>query len=116
MERSGSYGSRPEASNSNSGVTMPTLDDFLKNRDFIGAMTYLDFERESSVAAAVAGGGGGEGQHQGQWGSDDDRMRYYLWYGYCAFHAGNYEKALQASIDNGMDNGIGIGIRICLNI
>ena len=42
-------------------------------------MALLDFEKEKGEAS---------------W-SPEDFMRYYMWYGYSAFHASDYQKALE---------------------
>ena len=52
----------------------PVLSDFIKNRDFTGAMTLLEFERNT-----------GEGKD-----AEDDAM---MWLAYSAFHLGNFTKA-----------------------
>ncbi|RDD37735.1 Intraflagellar transport protein 56 [Trichoplax sp. H2] len=52
---------------------VPQLDDFLNKRDYTGAMTLLEFDR-----------GGGKG---------NDEVS--LWIAYCAFHLGDYKKAME---------------------
>ncbi|KAK4304383.1 hypothetical protein Pmani_023666 [Petrolisthes manimaculis] len=52
--------------------TLPKLEDFLKKRDFTGAITLLEFERNS--------------------GNSDNQTDQ--WIGYCAFHLGDYKTAL----------------------
>ncbi len=52
----------------------PVLSDFIKNRDFTGAMTLLEFERNT-----------GEGKD-----AEDNAM---MWLAYSAFHLGNFTKA-----------------------
>ncbi|XP_068237656.1 intraflagellar transport protein 56 [Palaemon carinicauda] len=51
---------------------LPKLEDFLTKRDFIGAITLLEFQRNS--------------------GNADDLTDQ--WIGYCAFHLGDYKRAL----------------------
>ena len=51
---------------------LPKLDDFLSKRDYMGAMSLLEFQRNS-----------GQGTDQTD-----------LWIGYCAFHVGDYKRAL----------------------
>ncbi|XP_040573268.1 LOW QUALITY PROTEIN: intraflagellar transport protein 56-like [Lepeophtheirus salmonis] len=63
------------SSSINSGANkkkIPTLDEFLSQRDYTGALSLLDFDRNS-----------------GKGGSDID-----LWMGYCAFHLGDYKRAM----------------------
>ncbi|KAK3853741.1 hypothetical protein Pcinc_039733 [Petrolisthes cinctipes] len=52
--------------------TLPKLEDFLKKRDFTGAITLLEFERNS----------GNSNEQTDQW------------IGYCAFHLGDYKRSL----------------------
>ena len=52
----------------------PQLVEYVKNRDYTGAIALLEFQRNS-----------GEG--------DGDTL---LWLGYCAFHLGEFRKALEA--------------------
>ncbi|QQP38190.1 Tetratricopeptide repeat domain 26 [Caligus rogercresseyi] len=51
---------------------IPTLEEFLSARDYTGALSLLEFDRNS-----------------GKGGSDID-----LWMGYCAFHLGDYKRAM----------------------
>ncbi|XP_069508808.1 intraflagellar transport protein 56 isoform X2 [Ambystoma mexicanum] len=55
------------------GRKIPKLEELLSLRDFTGAITLLEFQRQS-----------GEGDE------DSD-----LWTGYCAFHLGDYKRALE---------------------
>ncbi|CAM9246238.1 unnamed protein product [Ascophyllum nodosum] len=55
---------------------MPELGDYLKARDFTGAVTLLEFNRRS--------------------GEDDALEDTLMWLGYCAFHVGNYQRAIDA--------------------
>ncbi|CAM9313332.1 unnamed protein product, partial [Sphacelaria rigidula] len=55
---------------------MPELSDYIKARDFTGAVTLLEFNRRS--------------------GEEDSLEDTLMWLGYCAFHLGNYEKAIDA--------------------
>ncbi|KAG7491615.1 hypothetical protein MATL_G00005570 [Megalops atlanticus] len=57
----------------NKGKKTPRLEDYLNQRDYLGAITLLEFQR--SV---------GEGEE------DTD-----LWLGYCAFHLGDYRRAME---------------------
>ncbi|KAG0730255.1 Intraflagellar transport protein 56 [Chionoecetes opilio] len=52
--------------------TLPKLEDFLKKRDFTGAITLLEFQRNSGNANEEAD----------------------QWIGYCAFHLGDYKRSL----------------------
>uniref|UniRef100_A0A146KPY2 Tetratricopeptide repeat protein 26 n=3 Tax=Lygus hesperus TaxID=30085 RepID=A0A146KPY2_LYGHE len=60
-----------EAPSSNKSV--PSLDQFLANRDFTGAITILEFEHSTGRNTEMT-----------------DR-----WLGYCAFHLGDYKRAMQ---------------------
>lgn len=51
---------------------LPKLEDFLSQRDYLGAMSLLEFHRNSGK------------------GSDEVD----LWLGYCAFHAGDYKRSM----------------------
>jgi len=51
---------------------VPTLDEFLSKRDYVGAISLLDFNRNS-----------------GKGGDDTD-----MWLGYAAFHASDHKRAL----------------------
>ncbi|XP_069087334.1 intraflagellar transport protein 56 isoform X2 [Pleurodeles waltl] len=55
------------------GRKIPKLEELLAQRDFTGAITLLEFQRQA-----------GEGDE------DSD-----LWIGYCAFHLGDYKRALE---------------------
>uniref|UniRef100_A0A3P8ZWS5 Intraflagellar transport protein 56 n=1 Tax=Esox lucius TaxID=8010 RepID=A0A3P8ZWS5_ESOLU len=55
------------------GKKSPLVEDFLNHRDYLGAITLLEFQR--SVGEQVGG---------------DD-----LWVPYCAFHLGDYKKAME---------------------
>ncbi|XP_076055072.1 tetratricopeptide repeat domain 26 [Oratosquilla oratoria] len=61
-----------QPSTSSSKKSLPKLEDFLDTRDYTGAITLLEFERNS--------GKGNELNDQ--------------WIGYCAFHLGDYKRAL----------------------
>lgn len=65
---------------------IPSLKDFLKDRDYTGAMSLLDFERNSGTGTTTLGLKG-----QGDKASKDELT---LWLAYCAFHAGDYKRAL----------------------
>uniref|UniRef100_T1J9I7 Intraflagellar transport protein 56 n=1 Tax=Strigamia maritima TaxID=126957 RepID=T1J9I7_STRMM len=52
---------------------LPKLDDFLSQRDFTGAMTLLEFQRQSGKPV-----------------DDND-----VWIAYCAFHLGEYKQAME---------------------
>lgn len=49
---------------------------FHQSRDFTGAVTLLEFNRRS--------------------GEDDTLEDTLMWLGYCAFHLGNYQRAIEA--------------------
>nr|CAG4651755.1 EOG090X04LA [Triops cancriformis] len=55
-----------------SAQQVPKLDDCLKNKDFMGGMTLLEFERSSS----------------------SESLNSDMWLAYCAFHLGDYKRAL----------------------
>ncbi|XP_071537126.1 intraflagellar transport protein 56 isoform X2 [Panulirus ornatus] len=61
-----------QASSSGNKKVLPKLEDFLKKRDFTGAITLLEFERSSGNTNEL-----------------NDQ-----WIGYCAFHLGDYKRAL----------------------
>ncbi|XP_054712427.1 intraflagellar transport protein 56-like [Uloborus diversus] len=52
---------------------VPSLDEFIKNRDFTGALTLLEFQRNS-----------GKGD-----------LKNDLWIAYCAFHLSDYRRAME---------------------
>ncbi|CAM9128474.1 unnamed protein product [Pylaiella littoralis] len=54
---------------------MPELSDYVKSRDFTGAVTLLEFNRRS--------------------GEDDTLENTLMWLGYCSFHLGNYQRAIE---------------------
>ncbi|KAL2744274.1 intraflagellar transport protein 56 isoform X1 [Vespula maculifrons] len=62
-----SEGSRLSASRTN----IPKLEEFLEKRDYIGALTLLEFQSTSG-----------------------SNLESELWMGYCAFHLGDYKRAL----------------------
>ncbi|KAF7397841.1 hypothetical protein HZH68_009063 [Vespula germanica] len=62
-----SEGSRLSASRTN----VPKLEEFLEKRDYIGALTLLEFQSTSG-----------------------SNLESELWMGYCAFHLGDYKRAL----------------------
>jgi len=51
------------------------LQEYIKNRDYQGALTLLDFNRRAE---------------------DDDETKTLMWIGYCAFHLGAHQKAFDA--------------------
>ena len=53
----------------------PSLEDFIANRDYTGALTLLEFRLKCQ---------------------DGDTKDLLLWIGYCAFHLGNYKRAEDA--------------------
>nr|KAF6470503.1 tetratricopeptide repeat domain 26 [Molossus molossus] len=55
------------------GRKIPKLEELLSQRDFTGAITLLEFKR-----------------HVGEQEEDTN-----LWIGYCAFHLGDYKRALE---------------------
>ncbi|KAG7164115.1 Intraflagellar transport protein 56-like [Homarus americanus] len=61
-----------EVNSSGNKKVLPKLDDFLKKRDFTGAITLLEFQRSSGNTNEL-----------------NDQ-----WIGYCAFHLGDYKRAL----------------------
>lgn len=83
MNRPGSSLSRAKQTkssvNSNVGISQNkiekktyTLEEFIKNRDWIGAITFLEF----------------------QTGVKDNTNENSLWLAYCSFHNGDYKKAI----------------------
>ncbi|XP_053202718.1 intraflagellar transport protein 56-like isoform X2 [Panonychus citri] len=72
-----SVSSKSIASNSGSNGSaksiIPNLDDFLKNRDFTGALTLLKYNKTSGK----------------------DNLENEIWIGYCYFHLGEYSSALE---------------------
>ncbi|XP_042909705.1 intraflagellar transport protein 56 [Parasteatoda tepidariorum] len=61
------------ASESKSRSKVPTLEEFVKNRDFTGALTLLEFTRNS-----------GKGD-----------LKNDLWIAYCSFHLSDYKRAME---------------------
>ncbi|XP_014261516.1 intraflagellar transport protein 56 [Cimex lectularius] len=61
------------AESSNSNKAIPTLEQYLANRDYTGAITILEFEQSYGKSNGMT-----------------DR-----WLGYCAFHLGDYKRAMQ---------------------
>lgn len=53
----------------------PSLEDFIANRDYTGALTLLEFRLKCQ---------------------DGDTKDLLLWIGYCSFHLGNYKRAEEA--------------------
>eukprot|EP00617_Octactis_speculum_P018662 CAMPEP_0185750798 /NCGR_PEP_ID=MMETSP1174-20130828/9557_1 /TAXON_ID=35687 /ORGANISM="Dictyocha speculum, Strain CCMP1381" /LENGTH=617 /DNA_ID=CAMNT_0028427469 /DNA_START=265 /DNA_END=2118 /DNA_ORIENTATION=- len=51
------------------------LKEYIKNRDYVGALVLLEFNRKTG---------------------DGDNKETLMWIGYCAFHLGKYERALEA--------------------
>ena len=63
------------ASTSSAGLqtkAMPKLEEFLERRDYTGAMTLLEFNRSSGKGGDLVD----------------------MWLGYCAFHVGDYKRAM----------------------
>ncbi|OMJ90800.1 hypothetical protein SteCoe_6780 [Stentor coeruleus] len=56
--------------------SMPKLQDFIEDRDFLGALTFLELQRSAAR---------------------DEKLL--LWLGYSAYHAGEYKKAIEAYSD-----------------
>jgi len=56
---------------------VPTKEDFIKKRDFTGALALLEFQRRN-----------GDNMD-----SEEDEIECLMWIGYCAFHLGKYERA-----------------------
>lgn len=52
---------------------VPSLEEFLKKRDFTGAMSLLEFTRNSGKP----------------------KLETDMWIAYCAFHLGNYKRAME---------------------
>ena len=88
-QKEGDNGSGGSAS---SKKQLPKLDDFLAKRDYMGALSLLEFQRNS-----------------GQANEQTD-----LWIGYCAFHVGDYKRALleYEALDN--KSGSNKEVSICL--
>lgn len=59
---------------------VPSMEEFVRNRDFSGALALLDFERRGSGGVSDSP-------------ADDALML--LWTGYCAFHLGKYDRAME---------------------
>ncbi|KAM7295981.1 putative tetratricopeptide repeat protein [Ixodes scapularis] len=55
------------------GSMVPSLEEFLKKRDFTGAMSLLEFTRNSGKT----------------------KLETDMWIAYCAFHLGNYKRAME---------------------
>lgn len=68
----GGPGGPGAANNKNTG---PSLEEFIANRDYTGALTLLEFRLKCQ---------------------DGDTKDLLLWIGYCAFHVGNYKRAEEA--------------------
>ncbi|XP_032826363.2 intraflagellar transport protein 56 [Petromyzon marinus] len=66
-------GTQPAVEKKKKGKTIPKLEDLLSNRDYTGAITYLEFQR-----------------HAGEGNEETD-----LWMAYCAFHLGDYKRAME---------------------
>jgi intraflagellar transport protein 56 len=71
-DSAGGSGGGVTSSGGGKSKKVPALEDFLERRDYTGAMALLEFNRQS-------GKGGEEGD---------------LWLGYCAFHLGDYKRAM----------------------
>jgi len=56
---------------------VPTKEDFIKKRDFTGALALLEFQRRNGDNID----------------SEEDEIELLMWIGYCAFHLGKYERA-----------------------
>jgi hypothetical protein len=56
---------------------VPTKEDFIKKRDFTGALALLEFQRRNGDNIE----------------SEEDEIELLMWIGYCAFHLGKYERA-----------------------
>ena len=71
----GAAGGQAAASTSSAGLqtkAMPRLEEFLEKRDYTGAMTLLEFNRSSGKGGDLVD----------------------MWLGYCAFHVGDYKRAM----------------------
>ncbi|CAG5118132.1 unnamed protein product, partial [Candidula unifasciata] len=66
-------GTLPAGKDTKRGKKLPTVEEFLEMRDYTGAITLLEFSRNS-------GKGNGETD---------------MWIAYCAFHLGDYKRALE---------------------
>ena len=71
----------PAPKGSQNALKVPELEDFLKNRDWSGAMGLLQFQKAVAI---------NENR------SASDVNRCLSWIVYCAFHAGEYVKAMEA--------------------
>ncbi|XP_064406103.1 intraflagellar transport protein 56-like [Halichondria panicea] len=67
----GAAGTAAQAAKEKKKKKLPKLDDFVKNRDYAGAITLLEFIRST-----------------GKSGEDSDQ-----WMAYCSFHSGDYQRA-----------------------
>jgi intraflagellar transport protein 56 len=69
---SGGAAATTNSSGGGKSKKVPSLEEFLERRDYTGAMALLEFNRQS-----------------GKGGEEVD-----LWLGYCAFHLGDYKRAM----------------------
>jgi intraflagellar transport protein 56 len=75
MSRAKNTKKKPAASQSNA-PKLPQLEEYIKNRDYTGALTLLEFNKRSDDL------------------EEDKKQQTLMWIGYCAFHIGDYPKAL----------------------
>jgi intraflagellar transport protein 56 len=65
-------------SSQNNAPKLPQLEEYIKNRDYTGALTLLEFNKRSDEI------------------EEDKKQQTLMWIGYCAFHIGDYPKSLTA--------------------
>ena len=96
---------------------VPEMSTLLNNRDYLGAITLIEFERKMFMDKKQASGWHDAGNGNYQWveggkaqlthdeaRQDAERV---MWLAYAAFHAGNYQQALdayQSLLDKGSDD------------
>uniref|UniRef100_A0A1B6CQU3 Tetratricopeptide repeat protein 26 n=2 Tax=Clastoptera arizonana TaxID=38151 RepID=A0A1B6CQU3_9HEMI len=88
-------GAVPASEQQNSSKQVPTLEDFLQKRDYTGAITILEFDQNSGKGTELTE----------------------EWLGYCAFHLGDYKRALNQylTISHGktVPNDIHVNLACC---
>jgi intraflagellar transport protein 56 len=72
LKSKGSKANTKAAADKKNAKGQPSLDEFIQNRDYTGALTLLEFRLKCQ---------------------DGDSKDLLLWIGYCAFHTGNYKRA-----------------------
>jgi intraflagellar transport protein 56 len=72
---------KPAGKKETASAKLPQLEEYIKNRDYSGALTLLEFNRRSDEL------------------EEEKKQQTLMWIGYCAFHIGDYQKALSAYND-----------------